>query len=186
MNKWNREIYAKAWHFATIKHAGQTYGGAEPNEKLAYINHIGSVATEIVWALHHSDEIIDADLAIQCAILHDTIEDTDTTFDELKTIFGEDVANGVLALTKNEKKGSKKEQMTDSLARIKAQPKAVWMVKMADRISNLYHPPHYWNNEKILAYAEEARLIFNALNEANEVLNIRLKEKIDNYASFLR
>jgi (p)ppGpp synthase/HD superfamily hydrolase len=186
MNEWNREKYAKAWHFATIKHAGQTYGGSEPDEKLTYINHIGSVATEIVWALHHSDEIIDADLAIQCAILHDTIEDTDTTFEELKTIFGEDVADGVLALTKNVKLGHKKDQMSDSLTRIKAQPKAIWMVKMADRISNLYHPPHYWDNTKILAYANEARLIFSELKDANTVLNIRLKEKIDNYASFLK
>ena len=47
-------------------------------------------------------------------------------------------------------------QMADSLARIKQQPKEVWLVKLADRSANLGKPPHYWSAEKILAYRQEA------------------------------
>lgn len=42
----------------------------------------------------------------------------------------------------------KKLQMQDSLRRIKSQPREVWMVKMADRITNLQPPPGHWSEEK--------------------------------------
>jgi (p)ppGpp synthase/HD superfamily hydrolase len=148
INSWDREKYIKAWKFATKHHTGQKYGGSEPDEYIDYINHIGMVCMEVIWALQHTQEKYDADLAIQCAILHDTIEDTDASFDDIKSMFGEQVANGVLALSKNEKIQSKEEMMTDSLERIKKQGKEVWMVKLADRISNLNAPPFYWDNTK--------------------------------------
>jgi len=81
-------------------------------------------------------------LAIQAALLHDTIEDTDTTFSEVEENFGTAVANAVLALTKNESL-PKEEQMMDSLKRIKKLPYDVWAVKMADRITNLQKPPSH-------------------------------------------
>jgi (p)ppGpp synthase/HD superfamily hydrolase len=187
MNIWHQEIFTKAWLFATLNHSGQTYGGHEPDMKIDYINHIGSVVMEIMWVLQNTVGVVfDADLAIQCAILHDIIEDTSVTYDEVKTKFGEAVANGVLALTKNDLLENKADKMSDSLKRIKMQPKEVWMVKMADRISNLYHPPYYWNNDKIIGYANEGRIILDELGEANELLKMRLQAKIDNYSSFLR
>jgi (p)ppGpp synthase/HD superfamily hydrolase len=91
-----------------------------------------------------------------------------------------------MALTKDESLPDKTSMMLDSLERIKAQPKEVWMVKMADRISNLYSPPFYWNDRKIMKYAEEAELILNALAPANELLAARLRAKIDAYPSFLK
>jgi len=48
------------------------------------------------------DSIENAELAIVCAILHDTIEDTVVTYSELEKEFGEAVANGVMALSKDE------------------------------------------------------------------------------------
>ena len=41
------------------------------------------------------------DLAVQCALLHDTIEDTDVTYDDVKRQFGTDVADGVMALSQD-------------------------------------------------------------------------------------
>jgi (p)ppGpp synthase/HD superfamily hydrolase len=111
INSWDREKYIKAWKFATKHHTGQKYGGSEPDEYIDYINHIGMVCMEVIWALQHTQEKYDADLAIQCAILHDTIEDTDASFDDIKSMFGEQVANGVLALSKNEKIQSKPQMM---------------------------------------------------------------------------
>jgi (p)ppGpp synthase/HD superfamily hydrolase len=185
MNNWDQEKYIKAWDFATRYHAGQTYGGPKPEMRIDYLNHIGSVAMEIIWVMQSSSNNYNADLAIQCAILHDTLEDTEAKYDELKITFGKDVANGVMALTKNEKLPNKEEQMQDSLARIKQQPKEIAMVKMADRISNLYHPPYYWKNEKINLYLNEANLIYQELSEADELLAQRLKEKMELYRRFI-
>ena len=80
----------------------------------------------------------------------------------------------------------KADQLVDSLERIKEQPREVWMVKLADRITNLYHPPFYWNNEKIISYQAEAKLILNALSDANQHLANRLEHKIKEYPQFLR
>lgn len=182
--KWHPEIYVKAWQFAARAHLGQTYGGPEPGLNIEYINHVGSVAMEIVHAVGHTEQY-DVVLAIQCALLHDTLEDTDTTYELLAERFGEPTAAGVLALTKNKELPTKREQMLDSLSRIRRQPHEVWMVKMADRISNLYHPPYYWETGKMVAYREEAILIYRELNEAHAGLAQRLLEKIEAYQAFI-
>jgi (p)ppGpp synthase/HD superfamily hydrolase len=59
------------------------------------------------------------------------------------------------------------------------------MVKLADRISNLQAPPHYWSKQKITQYREEAKTILMALTNKNEYLHNRLTQKIENYKSFL-
>ncbi len=184
MNIWDQELYLKAWNYATVQHNEQTYGGPKEGLNLHYLTHIGMVSTEIMHTLHHTKQSYEGNLAIQCAILHDTIEDTSASAEEVTALFGNDVAAGVMALTKNESLPSKAEMMQDSLQRIKAQPHEIWMVKMADRISNLYHPPHYWNEKKIRKYADEAKMILDELQEANELLAERLNSKIDAYSNF--
>ncbi len=185
LNNWDREKYLKAWYFASIRHTGQKYGSHEEGVQIDYLTHLGKVSMEVIWAIGQSNEPYHADLAVQCAILHDTIEDTSTTYEELNSLFGNQVADGVLALTKNEKLATKKEQMLDSLLRIKQQPKEIWMVKMADRISNLHQPPYYWDDNKICSYIEEAKLIHENLYVANEELANRLEEKIERYKIFI-
>lgn len=178
--KWKIDNTIEIWKLVTQLHSGQDYGGSKPHEKVDYINHIGSVVFEIIQALaHHND--IDEDLAVKCAMLHDTIEDTSLTYEDAKERFGQRVADGVMALTKNDHLETKKAKMLDSLERIQQQPKAVWMVKMADRITNLYAPPYYWNAEKKAAYRQEAILIHEYLKEASPYLAHRLWEKIEAY-----
>ncbi len=184
MSNWNPDSFSKAWNFATLYHQGQTYGGAQKGQEIPYINHIGSVAVEVIWSLSTAPEL-DGDLAIQCALLHDTIEDTEATYDLIVENFGRAVADGVMALTKDNTLPSKSLQMADSLKRIRQQPSEVWIVKMADRIINLHHPPYYWKPEKIESYRQEAISIYDALNLANVALANRLKEKIDLYQSFM-
>ncbi|QHT66992.1 bifunctional (p)ppGpp synthetase/guanosine-3',5'-bis(diphosphate) 3'-pyrophosphohydrolase [Rhodocytophaga rosea] len=185
MNHWDREKYVKAWDFATLYHQGQTYGGPKPDMHIDYLNHIGAVAMEVIWALHYTTQTYDADLAIQCALLHDVIEDTSVTYELVKTQFGEVVAVGVQALTKNIELESKQAQMLDSLTRIGRQPKEIGMVKMADRICNLSAPPYYWKKEKIQTYWQESQIIYQALYTDNELLAARLQEKIEFYPHFL-
>lgn len=183
-NAWSIDELQTTWKLASKLHDGQKYGGQAEGEEVEYINHIGSVAFEILAAIG-IDKQMNADLAIKCAILHDTIEDTSQTYQKVKDLFGHDVADGVAALTKNTTLADKREMMLDSLQRIKAQPKEVWAVKMADRISNLYAPPFYWNNEKKRAYIEEAKLIHQELKAGNDYLAHRLEKKIEDYHQYL-
>src|SRR4051794_24188070 len=114
--------YVAALRFAATKHAGQRMTGSE----LPYLVHVTSVAGEVLAALEPE---LDGDLAVQCALLHDTLEDTATTFDELAAAFGRAVADGVLALSKVDDAIPKHERMADSLRRIRLQPREVWIVK---------------------------------------------------------
>ena len=137
-----QEAYLKAYHFAAEAHQGQLV----PGTSISYIMHLSFVSMEVVHALHdhqrlQTHKIHIPTLAIQCALLHDVLEDTETDADQLQAEFGLEVTQGVMALTKDFNL-TKSAQMPDSLHRIRQQPLEVWMVKLADRISNLQRPPH--------------------------------------------
>jgi len=185
MNTWSPDTFAKAWDFATYYHKGQTYGGPQEGMHIDYLNHVASVAVEVIWALPTAPDV-DANLAIQCALLHDVIEDTEATYELVLQHFGNNVADGVLALTKDPTLSTKAEQMEDSLRRIREQRREIWMVKMADRITNLSHPPYYWGDNKIEMYWRESIKIYEALHTANEALASRLYEKTEHYKNFLK
>lgn len=180
MNTWDQDKYLEAWNFASAIHNGQTIPGSD----IPYINHLGLVTMEATATIANNN-IDNPNLLVVCALLHDSIEDTSTTYDDLKRSFGSDIANGVLSLSKNEELPSKAEQMQDSLQRIKRQPIEVWMVKLCDRITNLQPPPKHWHKEKIAHYQNEARLILDQLGEASEFLAERLKMKIQAYDQYL-
>lgn len=183
-NNWSIDELQDIWQLASNLHDGQKYGGQEPDKKVEYINHIGSVTFEMLKAVE-IDESLDADLSIKCAVLHDTIEDTELSIEEVEKRFGISVAKGVLALTKQEQDDSIADKMQDSLMRIKQQPKEVWAVKMADRICNLYAPPFYWSDDKKRGYQAEAIIIHSELKEGSAYLANRLWEKIEKYNSFI-
>ena len=181
MVPWNQDVVIKAWNFASKIHNGQKI----QDSGLPYINHIGNVAMEILGTIAQNGcSISRPDLAIQCALLHDSIEDTETTYNDIANSFGTDVANGVMALTKNSALETKEAQMLDSLSRISRQPCEIWMVKMADRITNLQPPPKGWNREKIVKYHKEAKMIYESLRGADTTLAERLKKKIIDYEVF--
>ncbi len=182
---WSQEAFDEALFFAARAHAAelQTFPGTD----LPYLCHVVLVAQEVMAALAVEDHE-DGDLALRCALLHDTIEDTAVTHGELAAAFGGAVADGVDALSKREAasegaEGAERKQrmMADSLRRIGGQPRAVWMVKLADRVSNLRAPPHYWSPDKRARYREEARQILDALGEASPYLAARLEARIASY-----
>ena len=111
---WNIDQLKKAWNLASRYHDGQKYGGHEEGMKIEYLNHIGSVTYEILNALQYETSV-DGDLAISCALLHDTLEDTDLSEEKVLELFGEKVLQGVKALTKDKTLPTKIEQMQDSL-----------------------------------------------------------------------
>ena len=174
-----QELYQKAIKFAGEKHKNQKVPGSNAN----YVLHISNVAMEIIFAYNASSDF-EINYAIQLALLHDTLEDTETVFTELKNKFGNKVAIGVKALTKNEKFSTKAERMQDSLNRINKLEDEVGMVKLADRITNLQEPPHHWKKEKIRNYFNEAQLIAEELSNKNDYLSKRIHNKIEEYESY--
>ncbi len=172
---WSQERYIKAHAFAARAHRGQQVSGT----RLPYVTHIHLVTMEVIAALW-AEPGRRGDLAVQCALLHDVIEDTSVSYEEISAEFGVAVADGVLALSKDPAL-DKSRRMADSLTRIRRQPEEVWMVKLADRITNLQSPPPHWTRTKTIAYRQEAQSIHAALQEASPYLSKRLLAKIDAY-----
>lgn len=174
MAMWSPDRYVAALRFAAERHAGQRVPGSE----LPYVVHVVSVAAEVIAAIADAD---DPELAVVCALLHDTLEDTPTSHAELAAAFGAAVADGVRALSKDPAVAAGV-RMADSLRRIRAQPRSVWMVKLADRITNLAPPPAHWTADKCRAYRAEAVEIVEALGAASPRLEARLRARIAAYA----
>jgi len=175
-----QHLYQQAIKFAASRH--QEKKQIVPGTDLPYVVHLSNVAMEILVASAHTPEF-NLPFAIQVALLHDTLEDTSATMEELSATFGAGVATAVSALTKN-KSLPKDDRIADSLKRIKVSPKEVWAVKLADRITNLQPPPPHWDKEKISRYHEEAGLILEELGAGNEYLARRLKYAIVDYGKF--
>lgn len=178
----SQEKYLKALNFAARAHGDQ-----KTPKGLPYLTHLSSVAMEIIHACEQSNiEQKDADIVISCALLHDVIEDTDTSFDDVLDEFGEAIAIGVDALTKDKTLESKKDQMADSINKLLTQSYHIQMVKLADRITNLSKPPEHWDNAKIFNYLKEAKFILSCLKNSNVYLSNRLEEKISEYRVFIK
>jgi guanosine-3',5'-bis(diphosphate) 3'-pyrophosphohydrolase len=174
-----QETYQKAMKFAGEKHKAQLVPGTEAN----YLLHIANVSMEILTAHIHAP-CFDLEFAVQVAILHDCLEDTDTTEVELSSVFGFEVTEAVKALTKSPDI-PKQDRMEHSINRILLQRSEVAMVKLADRITNLQPPPTHWSQEKCVRYAEEARLLASRLSGANAYLDSRIQEKIVAYCNMI-
>lgn len=167
---------------SAITFAAKAHGAQMTPMGFPYLHHLMSVATHVMAGTQKDGfSIEDQENAIIAALLHDTIEDTAIEHTDVKEVFGESIADAVSALTKNKLVGDKQAQMEDSLSRIKAQPRWVWCVKMADRITNLTGVPAHWDEAKKQKYLTEARVLWTALHEASEDLSERVLRKIERY-----
>ncbi|MBQ8425205.1 MAG: bifunctional (p)ppGpp synthetase/guanosine-3',5'-bis(diphosphate) 3'-pyrophosphohydrolase [Clostridia bacterium] len=174
---WDLELINKAVIFASKKHNGQMM---KYPEDAPYSAHYFGVTLNAIELAKMCDFEIDWELLICSAIMHDTIEDTTATYDEVKESFGKKIADGVMALTKNESL-EKEKQMRDSLERIKKQPKEIALVKLADRLLNISVRVPTWGKEKQELYKVEAQIICDELGIICEKVKKRLQAQIDNY-----
>lgn len=173
---WNNNLINKALFFATKHHKGQEM----PNPRnMPYSAHFTGVA---LYAIKYASKIenIDWDLLVAVSLMHDTLEDTNATYEEISQNFGTKIADGVLALTKNPNL-PKEKQMEDSLKRILKQPKEIAVVKMADRMFNMKDHVPSWDSERLKEYQEEAKLICKYLGFVNPDLEQDLIEEIEKY-----
>src|SRR5690348_15046224 len=117
-----------AARFAAERHAGQKRKG-EAGEP--YINHLIEVA-ELVAC---SDDVLDTNL-VMAAFLHDTVEDTAVTPQELEQLFGSDVASLVMEVT-DDKSLPKKVRKALQVKNAHKKSSRAQSLKLADKISNL-------------------------------------------------
>jgi (p)ppGpp synthase/HD superfamily hydrolase len=110
---------------------------------------------------------------IAAAWLHDVVEDTPYTIDDIRRMFGDEVAELVDGLTDPEEFAGMptKERKLRQAERVVAKPHGVKRVKIADQISNvsslIVDAPFDWPSSKSLAYAEGAAAIVSACAEAS-------------------
>ena len=121
----------KAIQFAARKHHGQFRQETEP---LPYVTHLFSVAL-LVAEDGADDDIITA------ALLHDTIEDTETTREEIVDAFNERVAELVASVSEiKERDGVKlnwEERKSDYLIRLEQADDGAVLVAIADKVDNI-------------------------------------------------
>ena len=117
-----------ALHFATTAHSGQTRSGGDP-----YITHPVSVA-DSVKKYKRSQKL---DALIQAALLHDTIEDTNTTYEDLETLFGGLVASLVKELTSDSEQIQKMGKANYLAHKMANMSSYALVIKLADRLDNV-------------------------------------------------
>lgn len=173
---WNCKKIYKAVYFATNAF-GNKYQMFNP-EKKNYNAHFFSVALNAINFTYEDD--IDREFMVTVAILHDVLEDTDITYNDLLNEFGFNIANAVNSLSRNEKIPFN-EQIPDCLNRIKNQPKEVAIVKMADRLFNIRERYKAWDLERQEMYKKESQLVCDELGYASDNMKKALQLAIDEY-----
>lgn len=154
-----------AARFAAEKHAQQKRKGAvgEP-----YINHLIEVA-ELVAA---SMSVLDSNL-LMAAFLHDTVEDTGVSPQEIEDRFGSDVAQLVMEMTDDKSLPQDTRKALQVQNADKLSPRAQTL-KLADKISNLRAilstPPRDWTLERKQQYFDWARDVISRLTEPDPLL----------------
>jgi GTP diphosphokinase / guanosine-3',5'-bis(diphosphate) 3'-diphosphatase len=159
------ELILHALEFAAHKHRDQRRKDVHASP---YINHPIALANILVnEADIHDPEVICA------ALLHDTIEDTETTAEELAAEFGAVIRDIVLEVTDDQllQKAERKRLQIEHAAH--ASPKAK-LVKLADKISNLRDiassPPANWSLARQQEYFDWAKAVIDRVRGANAKL----------------
>jgi guanosine-3',5'-bis(diphosphate) 3'-pyrophosphohydrolase len=112
---------------ARADHAGQVRNGSGG---MPYVEHPVTVAARLKEA-GYRDEVLAA------ALLHDVVEDSETTLDELREKFGEEVAGMVGALTDAEELDSYRERKAEHRERMAAAPEEALAIYGADKLTNV-------------------------------------------------
>jgi guanosine-3',5'-bis(diphosphate) 3'-pyrophosphohydrolase len=155
----------KALHFAAIKHRDQRRMDAEVSP---YINHPIEVAELLARIGGVTDLVI-----LQGAILHDTIEDTMTTPEELEEAFGPEVRRVVEEVTDDKRlpKAERKRLQIEHAPHLSERAK---QIKIADKISNtqavIRTPPVDWPMERRREYLDWSENVVAGLRGCNQSL----------------
>ena len=173
LNFMKEAFISKAAQFAAQKHKGQERKDLNSSP---YIDHPISVAR----ILGEVGGIDDPEI-LAAALLHDTLEDTETTFEELKSTFGKKVCRLVEEVTddKTLPKDERKKRQIQHAAMLS--PNAV-LIKLGDKISNVVDvtntPPTDWSLERRKEYLDWAEAVIDNCPKVNSALEQHFAEVI--------
>lgn len=158
-------ILFRALSFAADKHRDQR---RKDDHGSPYINHPIAVARVLC------EEAGVTDAAVLCAaLLHDTVEDTDTSSEELDTQFGAEIRGIVMEVT-DDKRLPKEERKRLQVEHAAGISHAAKLIKLADKICNLRDvveaPPMSWELKRRQAYFDWARDVVNQVRGAHSGL----------------
>lgn len=151
----DKELIKRALRFAAIAHAGQRRASGKP-----FIYH--GIQTADILADLHLDSVM-----IACGLLHDVVEDTAITIDDVRAEFGEEIAVIIEGLTKISglKLKSPEEQQAENFRKMilySAKDVRTILVKFADRLHNM-RTLEFLSEEKRQAIAHETLDVFAPL-----------------------
>ena len=171
----DEELIERAYRFAAKAHRRQKRVSGEP-----YINHCLAVAI-ILAEMHVPSEIVAAGL------LHDTLEDTETTPEEIRTLFGEKILAWVEEVS-DDKSLPKQERKRLQILHASSASQGAKQIKIADKICNIRdlidRPPLEWSLERKQQYLEWSDQVMVGLRGCNpllETLYDQVLEKVRQY-----
>lgn len=150
--------FLQALNFAAHKHSNQR---RKNPAKTPYINHPIAVANILLSEAGIADESV-----LIAALLHDTVEDTDTTFDEIEQRFGAVIRDVVAEVTddKSLEKAVRKQQQIEHASGLSDRAK---LVKLADKTANLRDmviaTPEGWSTARVDAYLEWGKAVVDQI-----------------------
>ena len=158
-------LLLKAVRFSAEKHKTQRRKGAEGSP---YINHPIGVA-EMLWSVGGVRDIS----VIVAAILHDTVEDTETTPSEIGEHFGPVVRSLVEEVT-DDKSLPKAERKRLQIEHALHLSRGAQQIKLADKISNIndvaFAPPADWPHDRRVDYLTWAEDVVRGLRGCNKTM----------------
>jgi guanosine-3',5'-bis(diphosphate) 3'-pyrophosphohydrolase len=171
MNDSPVNLLLRAATFAAEKHKRQKRKNAA---ETPYINH----PLEATYLLATEAGVTDV-VVLASAILHDTIEDTETTREELEQLFGPEVA-GVVAEVTDDRSLPKAERKRRQIEHAPSLSLRARLVKLADKICNVRDvaddPPAGWSLERRQEYFDWAKAVVDGLRGVSPVLEAKFDE----------
>jgi GTP diphosphokinase / guanosine-3',5'-bis(diphosphate) 3'-diphosphatase len=156
----------KALQFASVKHRMQRRKDAASSP---YINHPIAVATVLAVEGEVADEPV-----LVAAILHDTLEDTETTPDELLREFGDIVTSLVREVT-DDRTLPRAERKRMQIVHASVASAGAKLIKIADKICNVRDigiaPPVLWTRKRREEYLQWSTEVVNACRDVNPKLD---------------
>lgn len=160
-------LFVKASSFAAIKHRDQRRKVGD----IPYINHPLGVAHLL---LESGEKNV---LPLVAAVLHDTIEDTNATRDEIEREFGPEVLRVVLEVT-DDKSLSADQRKRHQVEHARHSSREAKLVKLADKLYNmsdlLTEPPKKWTVKRIQGYFVWGRKVIEGIRGTNAILEARI------------
>ncbi|MEK7991011.1 MAG: HD domain-containing protein [Thiotrichaceae bacterium] len=167
------DLFIHALQFSANKHRHQKRRDAEATP---YIHHPIQVA-KILW---DTGKIQD-EAVLAAALLHDTLEDTDTQADELESIFGTEIL-GLVKEVSDDKSLPKSERKRLQIAHATTISSQAKLIKLADKIANIQDigqaPPTGWSTERRLEYLDWGEKVVQGLRGSNAALEAYFDETV--------